>query len=117
MQDQKRKHYAGSHINCFLQVKKDTWITMTLVIMTLKHQDIQHLCQELLVQMPHVMEKCGIYHVKNFCSSTLTQNHKAATHNTFPLICHGEQNLKTIVQGSQGQKFWSANLTNSLPSP
>lgn len=29
---------------------------MTLMIMTFKHQDTQHLCRELLVKIPHVME-------------------------------------------------------------
>lgn len=82
---------------------------MTLMIMTFKHQDTQHLCRELLVKIPHVMEKGSIQHVKDFCSRTGAQNHKAAptvdTHNTFPLICCGEQNLETIAEGSQGQKF------------
>lgn len=33
----------------------------------------------------------------------------ADTHNTFPLIRHGEQNLETIAEG---QNFWGANLIN-----
>lgn len=52
------------------------------------------------------MEKCSIYHVEDFFLSTWAQNRKAVpmadTHNTFPLICHGGQNLETIAEG---QKF------------